>query len=413
MNINFPHLTDLEGRLEAKRSELAAIFAQARPGGDGTIDLSKVADRGTPAEVAAAIKTLNDEMTDLGAQIDADRAVLAAAEAVQRDPDDPAGEPSTQRRSRPASIGERFVGSQAFKARSGHVESDIDLSLADVMRPKATLFETGAGWAPESTRSGLVVLDAQRPVQVTDLLPQIPTTQSAYKYMEETTFTNNAAEKAEGAAFGEAALVLTERSVTIEKVTVWLPVTDEQLEDEPGAMAYIDARLPFMIRQRVDSQILVGDGVTPNIRGANQVSGIQTQAKGTDPVPDAVYKAMTKVRVVGRAQPSAVVFHPNDWQDVRLLRTADGIYIWGSPSDAGPLRIWGVLVVESDAQTENTALVADFANHSLLVVRRGITMKVSDSHSTFFVEGKQAVRADMRLATVWTRPEAIATVTGI
>jgi HK97 family phage major capsid protein len=168
-----------------------------------------------------------------------------------------------------------------------------------------------------------------------------------------------------------------------------------------------------MARQRLDGQILVGNGTAPNLRGVNNVVGIQTQAKGADPVPDAVYKALVKVRVTGRAFPNACVFHPNDWQDVRLLRTADGIYIWGNPSEAGPLRIWGVNVVESDAQTENTAVVGDWENFSLLAVKRGIEVQVTNSHSTFFIEGKQAIRADMRVALVFLRPAAFATVTGI
>ena len=140
---------------------------------------------------------------------------------------------------------------------------------------------------------------------------------------------------------------------------------------------------------------------------------MQTQAKGSDPVPDAIHKGITKVKVTGRAMPNAVIMHPNDWQDVRLLRTTDGIYIWGSPSETGEPRIWGLRVVESDAQTENTAVVGDFANYSLFVVRRGIEVKVSDSHSDYFVKGKQAVRAGMRAATVWLRPEAFCKITGI
>lgn len=111
--------------------------------------------------------------------------------------------------------------------------------------------------------------------------------------------------------------------------------------------------------------------------------------------------------------PNAVVMHPNDWQDIRLLRTADGIYIWGNPSDAGPERIWGLRVVQSDAETENTGLVGDFANHSELAVRRGVDVQVSNSHGTFFVEGKLAIRADMRVALIVYRPAAFATVTGI
>jgi hypothetical protein len=48
--------------------------------------------------------------------------------------------------------------------------------------------------------------------------------------------------------------------------------------------------------------------------------------------------------------------------------------------------------------TAGTALVADLQNFSELSVRRGINVQISNSHSTFFIEGKQAVRCDMRAA---------------
>ena len=123
--------------------------------------------------------------------------------------------------------------------------------------------------------------------------------------------------------------------------------------------------------------------------------------------------AMTKVRLTGRANPTATVFHPNDWQDIRLTRTTDGLYILGNPADPGPDRLWGVPVAQSDAIAENTALTGDFAIFSRLYERRGIVVKVSDSHSTFFVEGKQMIRAEMRDAFVVFRPAAFATITGI
>lgn len=419
--MKFPALKEAEGRLQAKQKELADIFAEAKDGGEGTLDLSKVQAYGGDSKSAAEdIRKLNDELSEIGAEVDRLKAVEKAAqhtEKAEEDAEDAArngiesGGPGARRSLK--SLGDMFVESDAYEHRANRASATLDIDLRNVVRPQNTLFETGTGWAPESTRSGLVVPDAQRPVQVTDLLPQVPTTQAAYKYMEETTFTNNAAERSESAVYGEAALKLTERSVTIESIGVWLPMTDEQLEDVSGARAYVNSRLPFMIRQRLDSQILVGDGNTPNILGINNKGSIQTQAKSTDPVPDAVYKAITKARVTGRAMPNAVVFHPNDWQGVRLLRTSDGVYIWGSPSESGPARIWGLPVAESDAQTENTAVVGDFANFSLLVVRRGIETKVTDAHSDFFTKGKQAVRASIRVATVWTRPEAFVTITGI
>ncbi len=168
-----------------------------------------------------------------------------------------------------------------------------------------------------------------------------------------------------------------------------------------------------MLRQRLDSQILVGNGTAPNLLGLNNLPAIQTQAKGADPVPDAIFKAMTLIRVTGRANPSGIVMNPTDWQDVKLLRTADGIYIWGSPADMSPDRIWGLQVAISDAQTLNTALVGDFANFSELVLRKDVEVQISNSHSTFFIEGKQAIRADMRVALVAYRDSAFCTVTGV
>jgi HK97 family phage major capsid protein len=411
MTITFPALTDVEGKLKAKQDELGAIFAEANV--DGTIDLSKVKSVSGAADsksVSEHIKNLNDECTDLAKEREGLLAVHKAAEAAAgRRPGTEPGDGTQPVKGAGGigstkSIGELFTGSESFKVKGRASDLDIDLK---------TLMTTDAGWDPEVTRTGKVVDFATRPIQVLDLIPTTPTGQAAVKYMEETTFTNNAAERLEGGTYGEAALVLTEKTSIVQSIGVWLPITDEQLEDEPRARAYVNNRLPFMVRQRLDGQVLVGNGTDPNLRGVNNVVGIQTQAKGADPTPDAVYKAMTKVRVTGRAMPDAFVTHPNDWQDVRLLRTADGIYIWGSPSEAGPERIWGLRVVQADSQTENTGVVGDFANFSELAMRRGIEVKVTDAHADFFINGKQAIRASLRAALVWYRPAAFCTVTGI
>lgn len=406
----FPALKEAEERLAAKQAELRSIFDEAGP----DLDMGKVKSvAGDSAAIVEHIRALNAELDDLGAKAQGLRDVQAAAERAARVPEQ--RESGDGREAKGAkfeveakSLGEMFTGSDAYKLKSGSTgpEAHLDIEFK-------TLMTTSAGWAPETTRTGRVVDFATRPIQVTDIIPSTTTGQAAVVYMEETTFTNNAAETAEAGTFPESALALTEQSSPVRKISTFLPVTDEQLEDEQQARGYVNNRLPFMLRQRLDGQILVGNGTAPNLRGILNVVGIQTQAKGADPVPDAVYKALVLVRVTGRANPGAVVFHPLDWQDVRLLRTADGIYIWGNPSDAGPDRIWGLPVVQSDAITQNTALVGDFAGYSELAVRRGIDVQVSNSHGTYFVEGKQAVRCDMRAALVIYRPAAFATVTGV
>lgn len=206
-----------------------------------------------------------------------------------------------------------------------------DATLARELGMKTLLASTD--WDIVADRQPGIVEYAQVPVTISDLMLSGRTTSNAITYMEETTFTNAAAEVAEGGAKAEAALDFTLRTDAVRKIATWIPVTDEMLDDVPQMESYIRGRLAFMVMQRRESQLLVGDGTAPNISGILDRSGIQTQAKGADPTPDAVYKAMTLVRVTGAAEPTAAVFHPNDWQDIRLLRTADGVYIWGSPAD--------------------------------------------------------------------------------
>lgn len=398
----FPALAEAQGKLKDRRKQLAAIFEEAGP----EVDLSKVKSvSGDSREIAEHIKKLNDEMADLGKDVDRLKSVQSAADAVKAAEE--AGEPVET--GAPAAKGRKSFGDLFMESKAG---SDLKGHTVELKYDIKALFDTATGWAPEVTRGPRIVLDEQRPIQVVDLIPQRSTGQTSIAYMEETTFTNAAAETAEGGAKPEAALGLTERTSPVRKIAVWIPVTDEQLEDAEGIRQYLDNRLTFMVRQRLDQQIVSGNGVAPNLLGLLNVAGIQTQAKGTDPTPDAVYKAITKVRVTGQSTPNLVVFHPNDWQDVRLLRTADGIYIWGNPSESGPERIWGLQVAQVQAATENTAVVLD-TSFTELAVKKGLDVKVSDSHSDYFVTNKQAVRAEMRAAFTVYRPSAVCTVTGV
>jgi len=391
-------LKDLEGRYAQRQAALATLFEEAGP----ELDFEKIKSiSGDSTAKVEHIRALNKELDDLGSQIAEKREMLEIAGRLSRGNSE--GQ-SSERTVDEKSFGELFVDSPAFKSKGAGAHLDIDVK---------TLMETGAGWEPESTRSGLVVPYATRPIQVSQLIPTVPINQSAYKYMEETTFTPGAAEKAEGAEYGEATFVLTERSKVVEKVTAWLPITDEQLEDVPGVRAYVEQRLRFALQQRFDTAIITGTGVSPALQGLEKLVGIGTQAKGSDSDPAAVYKAIMKCRVTGRAVPNVVIFDSMHWQNIRLLTTDDGVYIFGSPTEPGPERIWGLPVVLCDALVDSDAIVGDFPGFSLCGLRRGIDVQITNAHSDYFIKGKQAIRADFRCVLVWTRPAAFCLVTGL
>ena len=417
------NLKELNEALAGKSKVLYDIQREAGP----DLDMSKVTSLpGDSKAKVEALQAMNRELDEIGSYRDpllAAQKTLSRGASAHEDAQKPAGRivhpDAGQKDKREVEVkdfGTLFVETPEYKQFKGQrkwpTAAHIDVDLKTVMR-------LGAGWAAPQIRLPGAVLSPQRPIRIMDFIPMLPTSADTIRYMLESTFTNNAAEVAEQTAttaadaIGEAALALTETTDEVEWLPVFIPVTMQQLEDVEGIEAYVTQRLQYMLQARLDSQILNGNGSTPNLLGTVNVASINTQAKGTDATPDAVYKGMTLVRAVGMAEPSAVFANPYDWQAIRLLRTADGVYIWGSPSDAGTDRIWGVPVVQSTAVTENTIVLGDYANFSALYTKRGINVEVSDSHASYFTRGLLAIRADMRVAMVHFRVKAFCLVTGV
>lgn len=437
-----PSLLDTKREeLSAKRHELGAIFAEA---GDD-LDLSKVKLlEGDTSTKAKEIQRRNTELTALGKEVEelADVEAIAAktkaeeAAIEKRRGQFPAGKKETDDQGEGAppvmtkSVGQLFVESDAFKAydRTQHkgpsAEIDLDASFGesvaegglvkamDAWSTKTTL-DTATGYAPQAVRIPLILTPGEMASRIAALMPSGTTSQNAIPYMEETTTTNAAAAVTEGNAKPESALAFTEKTSAVRKLATFLPVTDELFDDVPAMRSYVENRLRTFLAQTEDNQLLNGNGTPPNLRGILNVVGIQTQAKGADPTPDAVYKAMTKIAVGAFLDADAYVTHHNDWQEVRLLRTADGIYIWGSPSEAGPERIWGLNVTKTTRIAEGTGLVGAFRESAQIFRRSEVAFAVSDSHSDFFQKNLLALRVEERLALVVYRPAGFCTVTGI
>lgn len=415
-------LKKLQERLAAGQAKMGKILEQA---GDA-LDFKKVTEvAGSDEEKAAAFRAVNDECSAAQKELEDYRKTLSAKDEFEKRmliakvAQPKAGLDRTPEKKEFLSIADSILKEAGISPdEQGRVEKvlkdhywnkDIEVPLDVNLK---TLMDT-TSWVPETLRTGKLVDKAARPIQITDLIPAGATSQSAVVYMEETTLTENAAEVSEGGTYGENAYALTERSETVRKIAAWLPVTDEQLEDVPQARGYINNRLPLSLRRRLDGQLINGSGVAPYLTGILNKSGIQTYSRtsqaGDKPV-DALFRAITLVRVTGRASPSGIIIHPNDYEDIRLMKTNDGAYVWGHPAEAGPERIWGLPIAQSDILTAGTSIVGDF-NYSELAERRGIVVKITDSHSTYFIEGKQAIRADMRVAFLIYRAAAFCSVT--
>lgn len=420
-----PTLKEMGDELVAKRGEIAALFTKHR-NTEGELEM--------PLEVVEDVRRRNEELNDLDTKFQAQKSLhdmeernrlgLSNLQQLQRvEPvEHERGEVNVQGANLRGvkSLGELFTETDSYKSAAGRHGSNarysVDLSNEAInpaeVAVKTTMTLT-AGFAAENQRRPLVVDYALRRPVVADLIPQTEVTGiNAVRYMEITTFTNAAAPVAENAAKPESALAATERTVPIEVIATYLPVTNQQLDDVPMIRQVIDNQLRMMLLLTEETQLLSGSGTTPQLTGFYNKSGIQTQAKGADDTPTAIFKAMQKVRSVGFAEPSGVVLHPDDWTDIRTLKTVDGIFIWGSPAEAGPERIWGKPVIITTAATSGTGLTGDFSMWSHITRRMGITIEVGFINDDL-IKNKRTILAEERLALEIYRAAAFATITGI
>lgn len=398
---------ELGGQLAAKRQEWGDFYSK----------FDKLGDANAPVmtgEDLTKFKAYEKEVTELQAKFDQASGVVNAMEANRKSLEEglqiPGGRTYTGAAAKTLYDQIKAKGIGFLRSQAGVDFNDVDTKAW--LEGKTTMTTSANGYPPEVLRDGTVVPKISRPPQLIDYLIMQPTTQNGIKFMKQSTRTNSAAAASEGSAVAESAITYTESTDIISKIGTFIPVTQEELEDEPGLQAMINQDLVLMVRQELDRNVTVGTGSAPELRGIFNASSVQTQARGSDPTLDAIFKAITKVRVTGRSNPGLVVLHGTDHQFLALTRTSDGLYILGNPTDSAVQRVWGLPIVLSEALTVTNGLVLD-PNYFRVMMRTGVNIAISDSHASNFIASILAIRATVRAGLKKMRDEAACTITGL
>jgi len=362
----------------------------------------------------------------------ADEAVIAEAKSFA----DAVGVPADggDVRARVKSLGLTVCDSPEFKAMlGGFPEGRIPQKSRVQSAPIAvkSLFtgasSTSAGAFVVNERTDIVESLGRKPLTVRDLVAKRRTTSDAVEFVRQTSHTNNAAVVAEATSSAgptnvsgtltynagggykpEGAWAFEVVTTNVKTIAEWVPVTKRALADVAQLEGLINDELAADIAEAEEGQILNGNGSGENFTGITATSGIQTQAFSTD-LFTSVRKGVTKLRTVGRVNPSALLVNPADAEKIDLLKDANNVYYYGGPQVIGQRTLWGVPVVESETMAEGTGLIGDFSK-AVLWDREQTTVTMTDSHSDFFVRNLVAILADERLAFGVTRPTGFCTV---
>lgn len=328
------------------------------------------------------------------------------------------------------SLGDLFTSSDEFKALNGgrngaNMPSPYMVNRADVTGLWGTkdiysALPSGTPGSFGSIQRDAIVVPPMRTRRVRDLFPTRTTTAAVIEYFRMTGFTNNAAAVAErdGAAFAakpQSSMAFAGQQAPVRTLAHWEAAHRNVLADEPQLRSIIDNELMYGLRLQEDTQILNGNGTGENLTGVLQTSGIQTYDWSAGAVgdlkADAIRRAAT-LSFLAYYEPTGVVLHPNDWEDIELSKDSNGQYLVAvSVALGGQPRLWRIPVVDTPAIAEGTALVGAFGTGAQLYDREQASIRISEQHADFFVRNAIVVLAEQRLALAVKRPEAFVKVT--
>lgn len=319
-------------------------------------------------------------------------------------------------------IGQTWLENKEIKAWMDSVAPGgrVPADSANIKSPSAPVESKALITGLSSTSAGAFVVNDRlnivdegtfyRPLAIRDIITIGQTGSDTVEYVRQGAHTNAAAAVAEATATAgasgtkpESAMVLAVVTELVKTIAHWIPATRRALSDAGQMRTLIDSFLRYGLQEELEDQMLTGNGVGENFTGVRNVSGITTQAFDTDALVT-TRKARTKVRTTGRAIPNAFVMHPNDWQNIDLLKDNESRYYFGGPREVMTPRLWGLPVVEAEAMTEGFTIVANW-KLAVLWDREQADIMV-DTINDQFIRNLLTILAELRAAFGVIRPAA-------
>ncbi len=207
------------------------------------------------------------------------------------------------------------------------------------------------------------------PLVIRDLLTTIEIQTDSVEFSFIDTFTNNADMVAELAKKPQSELTFDMETLPTRVIAHFIKASKQALSDNTFLQGLIDNRLRRGLDAKIEQQLLLGDGLTQNLRGllpnATAFSNTQLSTVATPNRLDVIRLAMLQTVLSGYAS-NGIVLNPLDAFTIGLTKDDVGGYLISNPlATTGNMTLWGLPVIESTSMTADNFLVGDFKQAEL------------------------------------------------
>src|SRR6187551_729940 len=259
--------------------------------------------------------------------------------------------------------------------RTVEVKTNINKVVANMTTANVTAVGTNAiPYELSDFQLGLTRI-ARRSPYLLQIANVSPTTKMYVQWAEQANPDGEANETAQGLVKNQIDFDWVEKSAKVEKITAYIKVSKEALDDLDGLANEIDTELRETILIKVDTDLLSGDGTTPSLNGLlNQDTAYSAGSFAAtifDPNKfDVIRTAIAQV-VTNLFIPNYVIMHPTDVASLDLEKGTDGHYVLPPFKSADGMVISGVRIIENTGQTVDKFTVGDFTKFNVRI-REGL-----------------------------------------
>lgn len=305
-------------------------------------------------------------------------------------------------------------GDDSYKALSQKSanRAEIEVTKSDLAAMKEVKVTSAGIVAP--VYDPVIQQGIRQELRIRDLLTAIPVTGQQYTYFRELLHTRGAAMVAEGGSKPTSNVTFEPATDRVKKIAVWMPVTEEALDDIPQMQGYIQELLRYDLKLEEENQILKGDGLGENLNGLmTQATTYDTAlTKSGDTSIDIVRRGIYQVRKQSKLSADGVVMSELDWMNIELQKDGENRYLFANLQGLVTPILWGRPIINSDSMDEGDAdaggefLIANFARAAILFDRMTYLFKMGLIND-MFIKNQIALLAEERLGLGVRRKEAL------
>lgn len=250
----------------------------------------------------------------------------------------------------------------------------------------------------------------ERPLTILDWISFTPIASELVPLLQESAYDIMAEVVPEGNEKPESNLKFTVVDLKAGTVAHWINISLQTLADMPTLAAYIEGRLAYGVRLKLEAYIIAGDGASgstaKSFSGLLEAQNHETVTSVTgDTAVDVLSRAKYKAASTGLL-PEAHILNPEDWGTIERIKGSDGHYIFGAPGAAVQPILWGLPVILSGAMKLGKYWTGNISLGVAGFIREDVAVELSTEDKDNFRKNLGTLRAEMRACCGVQIPDA-------